>query len=58
MHSGHCKSCDKLKYQSRVVARKLVKTRFPSGNMRAYQCPVSPYFHVGHLSRLKLAGLE
>jgi hypothetical protein len=57
MHSGYCDQCKKRKYTSRSNAKLFLRTNHPGDRMRAYKCPYSDYFHVGHLSRLRVAGL-
>lgn len=57
MHSGYCNYCGKRTYTSRMKAKRFVKSTFPQDRLRTYKCPVSEYYHIGHLPRLQIAGL-
>lgn len=46
---GRCYSCNKVKWQTRSDAKKVLKTYHPMEKMRVYPCPSgNGFFHLGH----------
>lgn len=49
-HATHCDHCQKASYVSRDHARQVAKA-WRNNDLRPYRCPVSDYWHLGHLTR-------
>ncbi|MEV6633901.1 hypothetical protein AB0M54_24430 [Actinoplanes sp. NPDC051470] len=48
---GHtrCEGCGKVSFVSRKDARRGARRAVDGERPRAYRCPTSPYWHLGHL---------
>lgn len=52
--NAYCPDCQKVAYDSRSDAKRVIKFRFTNeaSEMQAYRCPVDRYsigwFHIGH----------
>ena len=45
---GRCLTCNKITYQTKRDAKRFAR-HYPAAHLRAYRCPHTPGWHLGHI---------